>query len=88
MFNEPSQRLCFGLIVVAAMPLSAWAQSGIHCDKTEIKTDKVAPNLYMLLSPTSPDFGGEKICRRDRAPMRSATKSAIDEETAGSAQLE
>jgi cyclase len=54
------------LFVVAAMPVSAWAQGGIQYDKIEIKTDKVAPNLYMLsgsedVDPGHPDGAGGRI---------------------------
>src|SRR5260370_1018633 len=48
------------LSLLAAIPASAWAQGGIQYDKIEIKTDHVAPNLYMLsgsegLDPGHPD---------------------------------
>jgi len=51
---------------VAAIPASARAQTGIQYDKIEIKTDKVAPNLYMLsgsenVDPGHPDGAGGRI---------------------------
>jgi glyoxylase-like metal-dependent hydrolase (beta-lactamase superfamily II) len=56
------------LVVVAAavMPASARAQPGIQYDKIEIKTDKLAPNLYMLsgsegVDPGHPDGAGGRI---------------------------
>jgi cyclase len=54
------------LFAAAAMPASAWAQGGIQYDKIEIKTDKVAPNLYMLsgsegVDPGHPDGAGGRI---------------------------
>ena len=60
-------RLLFlALLVAAAIPASAWAQGGIQYDKIEIKTDKVAPNLYMLsgsegVDPGHPDGAGGRI---------------------------
>src|SRR5256885_9056421 len=55
------------LVAVAAVALSAsvWAQ-GIQYDKIEIKTEKVAPNLYMLsgsenVDPGHPDGAGGRI---------------------------
>jgi cyclase len=59
-------RLLFlALLVAAAIPASARAQ-GIQYDKIEIKTDKVAPNLYMLsgsegADPGHPDGAGGRI---------------------------
>ena len=54
------------LLVAAAMPAIAWAQAVIQYDKIEIKTDKVAPNLYMLsgsedVDPGHPDGAGGRI---------------------------
>ena len=54
------------LFAAAAMPASAWAQGGIQYDKIEIKTDQVAPNLYMLsgsegVDPGHPDGAGGRI---------------------------
>jgi glyoxylase-like metal-dependent hydrolase (beta-lactamase superfamily II) len=54
------------LLAAAAMPVSASAQRGIPYDKIEIKTDKVAPNLYMLsgsenVDPGHPDGAGGRI---------------------------
>ena len=54
------------LLVAAAMPASARAQTGIQYDKIEIKTDKLAPNLYMLsgsegVDPGHPDGAGGRI---------------------------
>jgi len=56
-------------IVVAstlALPAVAAAQTGIQYDKIEIKTDKIAPNLYMLsgsenVDPGHPDGAGGRI---------------------------
>jgi len=52
--------------VAAAISASVWAQTGIQYDKIEIKTDKVAPNLYMLsgsenVDPGHPDGAGGRI---------------------------
>ena len=52
--------------VAAVMPASAGAQATIPYDKIEIKTDKVAPNLYMLsgsenVDPGHPDGAGGRI---------------------------
>jgi len=63
--NRASQ-LFLVSIVATAMPASAWAQGGIQYDKIEIKTDKVAPNLYMLsgsegVDPGHPDGAGGRI---------------------------
>ncbi|PWT80336.1 MAG: hypothetical protein C5B57_12405 [Blastocatellia bacterium] len=54
------------LLLSAAMPTAIWAQGGIQYDKIEIKTDKVAPNLYMLsgsenVDPGHPDGAGGRI---------------------------
>jgi len=61
-----TKRLIFLLFVAATMPASAWAQAGIQYDKIEIRTDKVAPNLYMLsgsenVDPGHPDGAGGRI---------------------------
>ena len=52
--------------VAAAATSTARAQTGIQYDKIEIKTDKVAPNLYMLsgsenVDPGHPDGAGGRI---------------------------
>jgi cyclase len=54
------------LSVAVALPASALAQGGIQYDKIEIKTDKLAPNLYMLsgsegVDPGHPDGAGGRI---------------------------
>src|SRR5215470_11562992 len=60
-------RLSVALIVVAGfLPSMARAQGGIQYDKIEIKTDKLAPNLYMLsgsenVDPGHPDGAGGRI---------------------------
>jgi cyclase len=61
-----AKELFLVLFVAAAMPASAWAQGGIQYDKIEIKTDQVAPNLYMLsgsegVDPGHPDGAGGRI---------------------------
>jgi glyoxylase-like metal-dependent hydrolase (beta-lactamase superfamily II) len=53
-------------LLSAAMPVGTLAQGGIQYDKIEIKTDKVAPNLYMLsgsenVDPGHPDGAGGRI---------------------------
>jgi cyclase len=53
-------------LFVAALPVCARAQGGIQYDKIEIKTDKLAPNLYMLsgsegVDPGHPDGAGGRI---------------------------
>ena len=60
------KQLFFVFVVAAALPASARAQTGIQYDKIEIKTDKVAPNLYMLsgsegVDPGHPDGAGGRI---------------------------
>jgi cyclase len=60
------EQLFLTLLVAAAMPVSAWAQGAIQYDKIEIKTDRVAPNLYMLsgsegVDPGHPDGAGGRI---------------------------
>src|SRR6185503_19058819 len=54
------------LAVAAALTSIGHAQGGIQYDKIEIKTDKVAPNLYMLsgsegVDPGHPDGAGGRI---------------------------
>ena len=63
--NRASQSFLV-LFAAAAMPAIAWAQGGIQYDKIEIKTDRVAPNLYMLsgsegVDPGHPDGAGGRI---------------------------
>src|SRR6267143_577542 len=60
------KQLFLVFVVAAALPASARAQTGIQYDKIEIKTDKVAPNLYMLsgsegVDPGHPDGAGGRI---------------------------
>lgn len=54
------------LLAAAAMPADARAQAAIQYDRIEIRTDKVAPNLYMLsgsenVDPGHPDGAGGRI---------------------------
>jgi cyclase len=54
------------LLAGVVMTASTRAQGGIQYDKIEIKTDKVAPNLYMLsgsenVDPGHPDGAGGRI---------------------------
>src|SRR5262245_65008297 len=54
------------LSVAIACCANASAQSGIQYDKIEIRTDKLAPNLYMLsgsenVDPGHPDGAGGRI---------------------------
>jgi cyclase len=61
-----ASHLLLVVCVAAAVPSTAWAQTGIQYDKIEIKTDKVAPNLYMLsgsenVDPGHPDGAGGRI---------------------------
>ena len=54
------------LAAAAALTTIGHAQGGIQYDKIEIKTDKVAPNLYMLsgsegVDPGHPDGAGGRI---------------------------
>jgi glyoxylase-like metal-dependent hydrolase (beta-lactamase superfamily II) len=56
----------FIALFAAALPATAGAQGGILYDKIEIKTDKLAPNLYMLsgsegVDPGHPDGAGGRI---------------------------
>jgi glyoxylase-like metal-dependent hydrolase (beta-lactamase superfamily II) len=60
-------RLSVALVIAAAfLPSMARAQGGIQYDKIEIRTDKLAPNLYMLsgsenVDPGHPDGAGGRI---------------------------
>ncbi len=59
-------QLLLASLVAAGLPASAWAQGGIQYDRIEIKTDRVAPNLYMLsgsegVDPGHPDGAGGRI---------------------------
>src|SRR4026209_863429 len=54
--NRASQLFLVSIVATAATA-SAWAQGGIQYDKIEIRTDKVAPNLYMLSGPEGVDPG-------------------------------
>src|SRR5882762_11107212 len=61
-----SMQMFLAFVFAAGLPVSAWAQGGIQYDKIEIKTDKVAPNLYMLsgsegVDPGHPDGAGGRI---------------------------
>ena len=64
----------FVALFVAALPAGAWAQGGIQYDKIEIKTDKIAPNLYMLSGSEDVDPGHpgrrRRPHRRARRPRR------------------
>src|SRR5262245_3944470 len=56
----------FIALCAAAIAARASAQTGIQYDKIEIRTDKVAPNLYMLsgsenVDPGHPDGAGGRI---------------------------
>src|SRR5438067_274478 len=60
-----ARRLIPLLFLLAALPVTAWPQ-GIPYDKIEIKTEKIAPNLYMLsgsenVDPGHPDGAGGRI---------------------------
>ena len=46
--NRTRQSIGVSFVAASAFAASAWAQGGIQYDKIEIKTDKVASNLYML----------------------------------------
>ena len=55
-----------GVLLAAAVSATAQAQGGIQYDKIEIKTDRLAPNLYMLsgsenVDPGHPDGAGGRI---------------------------
>ena len=61
-----ASQLLLVVCAAAAVPATARAQTGIQYDKIEIKTDKVAPNLYMLsgsegVDPGHPDGAGGRI---------------------------
>jgi len=61
-----ASQLLLVVCVAAAIPATTRAQTGIQYDKIEIKTDKVAPNLYMLsgsenVDPGHPDGAGGRI---------------------------
>ncbi len=61
-----ASRLLVAVCVAVAVAASARAQTGIQYDKIAIKTDKVAPNLYMLsgsegVDPGHPDGAGGRI---------------------------
>src|SRR5213594_4281479 len=61
-----AMRLFLALLVAASVSTLVRAQGGIQYDKIEIKTDKVAPNLYMLsgsegVDPGHPDGAGGRI---------------------------
>src|SRR5262249_30547778 len=63
--NQARQSL-LALLVAVVLPAMAGAQGSIQYDKIEIKTDKVAPNLYMLsgsegVDPGHPDGAGGRI---------------------------
>src|SRR6187401_3728471 len=63
--NRASQLFLVSIVAVA-MPATSGAQGGIQYDKIEIKTEKVAPNLYMLsgsenVDPGHPDGAGGRI---------------------------
>ncbi len=54
------------VLVTVLVSSLAWAQGGIQYDKIEIRTDKLAPNLYMLsgsehVDPGHPDGAGGRI---------------------------
>ena len=62
---KPARTFSVALIVAALFPAAATAQ-GIQYDKIEIKTEKIAPNLYMLsgsenVDPGRPDGAGGRI---------------------------
>ncbi len=61
-----SKQLFLVVCLAVAAPAGARAQGGIQYDKIEIRTDKVAPNLYMLsgsenVDPGHPDGAGGRI---------------------------
>src|SRR5215510_5143883 len=58
--------LLLALLAATGWSASAGAQGAIQYDKIEIKTDKIAPNLYMLsgsegVDPGHPDGAGGRI---------------------------
>jgi cyclase len=62
---KPARAFSVALVVAALVPAAATAQ-GIQYDKIEIKTEKIAPNLYMLsgsenVDPGHPDGAGGRI---------------------------
>src|ERR1700704_1363415 len=62
---KSARQLSLVAFVAVALAAKVWAQ-GIQYDKIEIKTDKVAPNLYMLsgsenVDPGHPDGAGGRI---------------------------
>jgi cyclase len=61
-----ASQMFLALLVATTWCASAWAQGAIQYDKIEIKTDKLAPNLYMLsgsegVDPGHPDGAGGRI---------------------------
>lgn len=61
-----AKRVFLVIFAAVALPASVWAQAAIQYDKIEIKTDKLAPNLYMLsgsenVDPGHPDGAGGRI---------------------------
>ena len=66
-------RLLLVLLAAAAVPAIVRGQAGIQYDKIEIKTDKVAPNLYMLsgsenVDPGHPDGAGGQLYYPENHP--------------------
>jgi cyclase len=64
--KKPVVQVLLVVCVAAAVAAGVRAQTGIQYDKIEIKTDKVAPNLYMLsgsenVDPGHPDGAGGRI---------------------------
>ena len=64
--NPATSSFLVVLLAAATIPASGWAQGGIQYDKIEIRTDRVAPNLYMLsgsenVDPGHPDGAGGRI---------------------------
>lgn len=62
---KSAKQLSLVALVAVALAARVWAQ-GIQYDKIEIKTEKVAPNLYMLsgsenVDPGHPDGAGGRI---------------------------
>ena len=63
--TRPLSLLVPSVVTAVALSASVWAQ-GIQYDKIEIKTEKIAPNLYMLsgsenVDPGHPDGAGGRI---------------------------